>query len=170
MYFFYISPSIVEVQTLGAKVTEYNNVLAKSKELANQRDTVLTAYNSISETDVERLNKVIPDTFDAVVFANDINSIASRYGVSLKDFKVNEPTAQVRDQIINTQTNQLYKTVAVTLTVVGPYDGFVSFLKNVESSLRLVDVGSLSVKSATGPRATNGSLEYSLEVYTYSLR
>src|SRR3989344_6737957 len=146
LYFLYISPSIAEVESLSAKKAEYANVLAQSKELKNKRDSVLAAYNGISEEDLARLNKIIPSSFDGVVFANEVNTLASRYGLSVKSFQVNQPTADARAQIVTEQKKGSYQSVAVTLTVNGDYNQFIVFLKEMETSLRLIDVGSLGIK------------------------
>jgi len=157
-----------DIQTLSAKKAEYVNVLEKSKELKNKRDAVLTSYNSISEADVERLSKVIPYAFDPVLLANDINSIASRYGMDMKEFKVSESKAEIRGEVIIQEEEPLYKTTSVTVTISGGFDQFLKFLKDIESSLHLIDVRSLSIKAPL--TAQSGVLDYSLEMNTYSLR
>ncbi|MBI4155753.1 MAG: type 4a pilus biogenesis protein PilO [Candidatus Zambryskibacteria bacterium] len=167
MYFVYISPGFVEINTQRNKITEYINVLEKSKELKNKRDSVLTAYNNISEEDITRLNKIIPETFDAVLFANDINNLASRHNVTVKDIKINAPDSESR-VIPAESTDKLYKTTAVTLTLSGEYQQFIKFMADIETSLRLMDISSLTVKS--GGKSGSNLLDYSLEIYTYSLK
>ena len=166
-YFMYINPAFREINILREKMTEYTDVLEKSKELKNKRDSVLSAYNNISEEDITRLNKIIPETFDTVLLANDINDIASRYGLSVKDIRVNTPDSGSR-VVLAEPMNKLYKTTAVTFGLNGQYEQFVKFMKDIESSLRLLDVRSLTVKSSGKPGSN--SLDYSLAVYTYSLR
>ncbi len=166
LYFMYIGPSMADISALSAKKTEYDNVLQKSKELANKRDSVLAVYNGISADDLARLDKVIPETFDAVMFANDISGLTSKYGLSLKELKVNSPQAEVRSEIVTQSATQPYKVSSVNFSVTGSYTQFVSFLQDLESSLRLSDVANLSVK--TSQKSAN-TLEYSLDVLTYSL-
>lgn len=168
MYFFYISPTLGDIGALSAKKAEFMSVLQKSKELKNQRDAVLTAYNNISEDGVSRLNKVIPNKFDTVTMASDISGLASRYSLTVSDIKVNEPSSEVRGAVINTAKNQLYKTIVVNFVVHGSYDSFAKFLKDLESSLHLMDVKSLGIKEAG--KKNDNSLDYSVQLYTYSLR
>jgi hypothetical protein len=73
MYFFYIDSAIPEVQALREKKSNYEEVLKKSVELGALRDKILKDYGNISETNAEKLNKLVPVEFNAVLFANDIN-------------------------------------------------------------------------------------------------
>ena len=170
MYFLYVSPTMADIRLLSAKKSEYTNVLLKSKELAQKRDSMLSAYNSIREEDESRLSKVIPTTFDQVRLVNDINAMANRYGMKVLDFKVEESKAEIRSDIISQSKEELYKTIAVTFTTNGQYIEFIRFLRDLESSLRLIDVGSLSIKTDGGKSSGAHSLDYSIQIYTYSLR
>ncbi len=169
LYFMYISPTVLEVKELSATKAQYDNALAKSKELKDKRDAVLIEYNNISQDDVSKLNKIIPETFDGVLFANDINAIAVRYGLVVSDLNVNNQNTENRDMVI-AATNDPYKTSLVTMRLRGQYGQFVQFLRELETSLRLIDVTGLSIRDLTGQTSSNTALEYSLEVKTYSLR
>lgn len=170
MYFVYINPTITEVQTLSTNKTEYNNILEKIKELSEKRDAILIEYNSIPESDKARLNKIIPETFNPSLFANDINSMASQNGLSIREFKVNEPKTEVREAIINQPQPTGYKTTVIAIKLNGQYSQFVKFLSNLESDLHLIDVLSLLIKPVGSGKSSDTSLEYLLEVRTYSLR
>jgi len=75
-----------------------------------------------------------------------------------------------RDVMLTQKKEAPYKTAIVTFRLIGQYDKFIKFLTDVESSLRLIDVTKLSIKTVGGQRATDDSLEYSLEMNTYSLK
>src|SRR5258708_4312003 len=100
MYFLYISPTVAEIKALNLKKAEYNTALVSASELKAKRDQVLIDYNNISSGDIDRLNKIIPEQFNSVLFANDLNTVASSYGLLVKDFKADEPKADVRDLIV----------------------------------------------------------------------
>ncbi len=168
MYFMYISPTLADITALSSQKAQFSDILSKSKQLKNQRDAVLTSYNNIAEDDINRLNKIIPDKFDTVLLISDLNALASRYGLVMSNFKVDAPTASVRNTAVTRQKTDLYKTITVGFSVSGPYDAFVSFLKDAESSLRLMDITSLNIKSSS--QKGDSSLQYTLQLYTYSLR
>lgn len=174
IYFLYINPTISDISMLSVKKTEYESVLEKAKELKVKRDAAGNAYNNIPAEDISRLDKVIPNTFDSVLLANDINTMASKYAVVLKDFKTNESITGDAHDITETDqnNNNPYKTITITMRLVGQYEQFLLFLKDVELNLRLIDVGTLSIKPPASQKTGENSniLEYSLEVFTYSLK
>jgi Tfp pilus assembly protein PilO len=168
-YFLYISPMISEVKALALKKSEYNDVLNQAKELASKRDSLLTEYNNIPPEQIDRLKKIVPDTFSSDIFANNMNVLAAKYGIVIKEMKVSEPVVEVRDAILTESETSPFKTSVVTMKLSGNFDQFVKFLADVESSLRLIDLNSLSVTGATSKKSTDPE-EYTLEMNTYSLR
>ena len=170
MYFTYISPTALVVKELSLKKSNYYEVLLKSKELKAQRDDVLVDYNNISDSDINKLNKIISETFNSVLFANDINAMAGRNNLVVKDFKVDPQRTEDRELMFSQQKNNPYKTTVIIVKLVGQYSQFVRFLIDLELNLRLVDVVKLSIKTLGGPRSTDNSLEYLLEMNTFSLR
>lgn len=170
MYFFYIDTALPEVQTLRDKKAKYDEVIQKSVELGVLRDNILKEYSSVSPSDSDRLNKLIPMEFNAVIFANDINTMIENNNLSIKDFKTNPQRTEDRSLITGGDQDIPYVTNVVTFRVIGDYDKFVKFLKELESSLRLIDVVKLSIKSTAGTKSTDNFLEFSLEINTYSLR
>jgi Tfp pilus assembly protein PilO len=169
MYFLYISPTALEIKSLAVKKAEYDNVLEKAREIKAKRDAVLADYNSITEDEITRLNKIVPSNFDSVLFVNDLNAAAGKYGMVVQDYKTNEPEANNREGITE-PTSEVYRTTTVTFKLVGPYSQFIKFLNDIESSLRLIDLTSLAVAPIKDKNPRVDSLEYVLEVKTYSLR
>src|SRR3989344_5531491 len=88
----------------------------------------------------------------------------------VKALKVDEPKTDDRTSIIEQTENKLYKTTVITCRVIGQYGQFLKFLQDLESSLNLVDVTSLSMKTLGGQTTGNSSLEFLLEMKTYSLQ
>jgi Tfp pilus assembly protein PilO len=170
MYYFYISPTLGEVRALSLKKSEFNNVLEKTKELKVKRDSLLNDYGSIPPEEIERLNKVIPETFNSVIFANDVNNLASKYSMTLKEFKTSEPKIEVRDPSSIRDNNDPYKTTIVSMRISGTYENFISFLSDVETNLRLADVTNLGIQSGFSQKDKIQAMDFSLELNTYSLR
>jgi Tfp pilus assembly protein PilO len=170
MYFMYISPTANEVKILSRQKASYDEVLLKSKEVGALRDDVFAEYNNISEVNINKLSKIVPDTFNSVMFANDMNALASKSNLVVKDFNIDPQRTEDRSLLLSGAKPNPYKATVVTLRLVGQYSSFAKFLKNLETSLRLVDVSSLTIRTLGGQKSTDDSLEYSLEMYTYSLR
>jgi Tfp pilus assembly protein PilO len=170
IYFFYIGPTGSEVKTLMSEKNQYNEVLDGFTKLIKSRDNNNDIFLTINQSNIDRLNKLIPDEFNAVLFANELSFLASKYGMLVKDLKVNESKTDSRDAIINQEEVKPYKITVATFKVSGSYTQFKRFLNDLESSLRIIDVRSLSIKSIGGRNALDSVFDYSFEVTTYSLR
>lgn len=167
----YISPTISDIKALSAKKAEYENVLSKAKEISAQRDTILAEYNNIPEAQISKLNKIIPDSYDSVTFANDINNLALKNGLTIKSLKDSLTAPSDRNVVVvDSGTPSLFQTNRVTIVLSGGYDQFTSFLSNLETSLHLTDVSSLSVRAVQDAKSSVNSFEFKLEVLVYSLK
>ena len=162
-YYIYLSPSYTEVKNLTATKNSYNDILLKAKDIIQKRDSVLASYNSLPQEDNDRLRKFLPDKFDNALMANHINSMANKYGMIAQDILISQ-------QISADSSNSYgYKTHLVSFFVTGSYDNFISFLKDLEVNLNLVDITSLVVKS-DDKTAQGQNLQFSFEFKTYSLK
>ena len=179
LYFVYISPTWTGIAEQKIKRDEYLNVVSKSEELRAKRDEVLATYNSISESDIARLNKLVPAKFNDVLFLNDLNAMATRYSLAVSNVKIDVPkdNANISNSSAPVVSVGTYKTITVTLSLKGDYAEFGRFLRELESSLQLMDVASLSVKSSGGSSSGSGvqkvsdnSYEYVMEIHTYALK
>ena len=147
MYFMYIKPGVVEVKALTVKKEQLTNVLNSAQELSAKRDEILAKYNAIPQEDIDRLNKIIPATFESEVFVNDLNNLAVKNGLKMKSIKDETVKPDDRSAILDTTTTETYKTNSVSVTISGGYNQFLSFLSDIESNLHLIDIKSVSLKS-----------------------
>lgn len=170
MYFMYISPIFSDIMVEREKITEYEKVLSGTKELKVKRDNLTSSYNEITAENLALLNKLIPNKFDSAIFANDINGLVSRNALTLLDLKVDVARTRERNSSSDSESNNVYRVVTSTVKVTGSYDRFVRFLKDLESSLQLVDVTSLNIVTSSIVKSTDVKLEYTLEINTYSLQ
>lgn len=169
MYFVYISPTISDIKVKNIKKSEYENVISKVQEIKKMRETLSTRYNNITPENMDMLNKIIPEKFDSVVFAHNLNSMSSKYGMLIRDVKVNysAPRGDVAEAQI---AEKNYKTISAKVRLSGKYDQFLSFLKDLESSLGLMDVVDLNVRTLSNRRGEEANLDYNLEIHTYALQ
>jgi Tfp pilus assembly protein PilO len=168
VYFVYIKPMTVEIKINLAKKAEIEKVLNRVDEIKDKRDEVFSDYNSISETDLEKLKKILPEKINSVEIFNDLSVVALEYGLLVTEFKADENVSD-RNAVDETTTNAPYKKTKITFKIKGTYTEFTSFLKKVESSLRLMDIIFLSIKPGSG-ESVNIPLEYLIEANIYSLK
>ncbi len=176
VYFFYVSPQMTEVKSLIIEKDRRQEILDRSKELAQKRDSILADFSSIDEADIKKLDKIIPESFNPLTFVNDLSVLASGYGIGIKDYKVSNVPSQARDAAVTSENNSQYKTTIATVSFTGQYAQFVKFISTMETSLQLIDVNSLTVNSANAtpsqsgasPKPTDNQLQYVLQMNLYS--
>ncbi len=165
IYFTFTSGKIDELKEIRAVNAEYQKAIDNSANLIKVRDEVLKNYNSLTDLDKDRLNKIVPNNVDNVRLIIDVkDDIAARHGLFLKNIKTSSPAAPAGGGVANDPANQ-YGMVTLSFSVTSSYEKFVDFLKDLEASLRIMDVSKLSLK-------TNdvGTYDFDVEVKTYWLR
>ena len=160
----YIVPSYGEAQTLRAKNTEYETILANARKLEETRDDLLKKYNGFSSGDLERLETMLPQSPDNVKFILELSGLAERSGLLLQNVKVTDDVTDAKRG--ERKTEDPYGTVGLEFTIVGSYANFTNFLEGMESSLRLVDINKVSFVALDD----KVNYQYTVGVTTYWLK
>ncbi len=144
----------------------YDGALTKTREIETKRTGLLARYNAIPIEDRERIEKLLPDHIDSVRLIIDINNIASQYGMTLKNIALSESenTEALTGQGSIGPSGDQFKAVGLKFGVSGSYEDFRSFLADLEQSLRLVDIKTISFAAAKGE-----DYDYSVTISTYKL-
>jgi Tfp pilus assembly protein PilO len=164
LFFLYIDPEYVKLKELLEEQSQIDQALNRSKELQDERDKLLARYNTFPQTELDNLQKLLPDHLDNVRLILDLDSIASRYGMRVRGVSIEGDTSRTQRNELGPDTSA-YESVVMSFSVTGTYDTFRNFLSDLEKSLRLVDVVGLSF-SAT----PTGVYDYNLKVKTYWLK
>jgi len=154
IFFWYTKPAYDSSLALRAGIEQNNAALDKAAELQKLRQTLLSRFNTFDPTDLDRLQKLLPDHVDNVRLILDLDNLAERGGLALQNVDV----SSAQKQTAKSQTaigaigvsNQKYDSLTLTFSTIATYPDFIEFLKNLEASLRLVDLVSLSISSAGG--------------------
>jgi hypothetical protein len=184
IYFTFTRGKLAELQSIRAVNAEYQAAIDNSAKLLKVRTDVLNAYNSISEGDKERLNKLVPDNVDNVRLIIDVkDDIAARHGLFLKNIHTSSPdlpavggAAPTSPTTLPGSTNLApsgsgsaaaanFGVVTLSFGVSTTYEQFISLLKDLESSLRILDVSSLSISTNE-----SGTYDFSIDLKTYWLK
>lgn len=152
--------SVKELQSLA---NEYRNLLKNASATIDLRDDLFITYQSLPKADVDRLNKILPDNIDTVRLALDLDSMASRYGISIKNIR----TTIDKDvgRIVLPENGVKYDRATITFSFVSNYDNFKRLLTDIEKSLRIMDPRSVSFSVNE-----TGFYEYQVSVDTYWLK
>jgi Tfp pilus assembly protein PilO len=167
LFALYTDPAYQSTKEVKAQVDSYDNALTKSQELKKVRDQLLSKRNALRVEDLQKLEKVLPDNVDNIRLIIDIDDIAVRRGLLLKDIKlgaISNSTA-ARDPLAAGDSGTPVGSVTLTITVPATYEDFLTFLADLEHSLRVVDVEKISFTA--GDTTTS---DYSITIRTYWLR
>lgn len=161
VFFGFIDTKYNEISDLRNEAKLFEDALDNSKELQNVRDDLLAQYNALPTEDLERLEKILPNNVDNVRLVRDIDGIATNYGMSLRNVNVD-----VRDRTGGIDSGiSMIGSVDLSFSVTGSYAEFTSFLRDLERSLRVVDVINLSFAASE-----KNLYEYKLTIRTYWLK
>lgn len=163
LFFGYIDSTYDDVKVRMVEEQKFDDALDKSKELQTIRDNLLSRYNSFSTSDLNKLEKLLPDNVDNVRLTLDIDSMASVYGMRIRNVAVSQSSVAAEGSIGPSATP--YETVTLSFSVVSSYENLLRFLKDLEKSLRIVDVAKLSLVASAG-----SLYEYQVSVETYWLK
>lgn len=168
IFFMFINPVYNEVQALQVEIAENEETLKLAETLSSKRKELKDRYNIISDTDRKQLEKVLPDTVDNVRLLIDITSIASGdpndpndngYGITLTGFNITSTEEQqkevrvaksefegiIEDSELEYVDTSKVGVISLSFSVNTQYDVFNQFLKELEESMRIVDVRSISI-------------------------
>jgi Tfp pilus assembly protein PilO len=153
LFYMYVDPIYAQIKVLRAEEATLNTALSRALELQTTRDQLISRYNTFSPEDLARLDKLLPDHVDNVRLVLDMDSLASQYGMRVRNVaieKQEEKKKTTRTQAVGPD-ERMYESMVLSFTVTGDYSTFRSFLKDLEQSLRLVDVESVGfTASETG--------------------
>lgn len=167
LFVLYTNPTYQEIKGLVAIEASYDDALEKSAQLRQLRDKLLATRASFAETDVQKLSRVLPDNVDNIRLIIDINNIASRHRLTLSGVALGEAgsgAVQANTLSVGPSDSDTGE-VTVGFGVSATYDDFLSFLQDLEHSLRIVDVTKITFGGGNTSLST-----YAFEIRTYWLR
>ena len=150
----------VQMDTLSHIDQAKKNALA----LNEQRDKLINERKKISDIDLKRIEKMIPDSVENVGLIIEINNIALKNGMSfVKNPRLNEGATNAG--AASGPDASKYGSISMSFNVSGSYQQFQAFLKELESYIRLVDVTALSFASAK-----DNNYDFNITLQTYWLK
>lgn len=167
LFFLYTDPKYQEVKELRAQEAEYDQALTKSKELQEARNRLIARRNTFSPDDLRKLERLLPDNVDNIRLIIDIDTIAARYGLRIRNVSVSAPKSgrEERSEIAIGDSGDTIGSVELSFSVPARYEDFIRFLSDLERSIRVVDVNGISFSVGEGDL-----MQYSVTVKTYWLR
>lgn len=143
-----------DVAALRSEIGSYDNALSAAGAYSAKQNDLTAKRNAIPGDKLSRLASFLPDGVDNVRLILDLDALAARSGTRLSNFDVNtgsaaQPLKTAAGSAIPLATKGPVDSLDLSMTLVGTYDSFITFLSGVQQSLRLLDVTELSVKDST---------------------
>ncbi len=145
IFYINIQSQYADTLTLWADYNHYTKALSDADKQKDLGDQLKKERDSFTQTDIDNIGKLIPDTFDVTIFTAEMNTLSSAYGASVKNMKATAPAQQVASSGISVNQNP-YKTTQVSFDVDTTYENFTKFLVDIEKDLRIVDVTGVSFR------------------------
>jgi Tfp pilus assembly protein PilO len=158
IFYGYIKPEWATVGELKSQVTQYDTTLQQADDAIQKLVDDQAKIKSISASDLQRLNVLVPDSLNTINMIIDFSNISSNYGLSIKNIKI-VPGA-------NSSSKYHYNSAGLSFSVNSSYDNFKQFLNGIESSLHIIDVTSVSFT----PDAKSNLYNFSVTLNTYWLK
>jgi hypothetical protein len=183
IFFFFIDPQYKKVKNLQAEIVENKKILDIANKLNTKKQELNEKYNQISPEEKAELEKLLPDTVDNVRLIIDMNNIAEKFGIIIRDININskEGTTGETKKTVSQKSNfegvleensikyvdtSKIGVISFSFTVSAKYEVFLEFLKQLEESLRLVDIRNIEIS-----RPADGVFyDYRVTLDTYWLK
>ena len=171
VFFMYTQPTYDALQKTQTEIAQYDEALNKAAELRQVQQALLSRYNAFNTVDLDRLQKLIPDHVDNIALILDLNAIAMHYGMPLEnvDVAVVDPVSAKSASRVGVQDESAkkYDSITMKFSTRASYETFLKFMTDLESSLRLPDMQSLTVTSSSSGA---GVYSYQVILQTYWLK
>jgi Tfp pilus assembly protein PilO len=166
LFALWTNPAYQKVKGLQAQVSAFDDALNKAQALKARRDELLSKRNTFSTENIQKLERILPDNVDNIRFVIDINNIAARRNLSLKNVALGtiSDAKTNRSALAVGASGDPVGSAEISFSLTATYDEFLAFLQDLEHSLRIVDVEKISFKPGSSER-----YDFSLTIRTYWL-
>lgn len=153
----YVRPGWDTITERRVEIATVEDAITKTQDVIRLRDELVSKYNAVSQSDIERVRAFLPAGSDITGMLIDIDSLAKSAGVKLGSIGFQEAAGGA------TPVAGL-ETLALSIGVTGSYEAFQLFLEALERNLRLMDVVDISLGSGGGEK---DEYQFTLRVRTY---
>lgn len=191
LFFTVVNPMYSKAKKVKSDVSVYNTALTNATKLQKTRDDLVKNYHNVTDSDKIKLDHFLPNTVDNIQLILQIQNIATAHGLVLKNIKFDSAsdsgkTTENQNQAMpannvtanaatNAANNLPYGTFDISFSVDARYEDFISFLKDLETNIRLVNVKNISFnvpaptdKNTT--RSSGGEAPLDPSIFTYTLK
>lgn len=142
-----IRPAYTEAQRVKSELLSRQTLLENQKAAVEQVKALIDSYRG-EGTFVEAASFVLPNSKQEAEAVHQITQLASINALTLQTLAVSSPSVQNLGRNGISQDAGLAKPVGnlnIQMRVAGTYDSFKTFLENIETNIRIMDVRNMAV-------------------------
>ncbi len=162
----YIRPTIAEVRAVQDQIAIYENELTRVTDVNTRLSEHSSAINKIPLSDVQALERYLPNSLDEINIMRDLQAIAAETGVTVSsiDFSGDQSVAPPESEDSINQTLTGVESFSFSISGVSDYETLKNFLRALEVNNYQFSVNSLEVTPS------QGSLSFELNMLVYVLQ
>lgn len=164
--FLLIFPAFEKIRTLGAELKLEKESLDREKEAVEQLSVLEKEYLAVLE-ERKKIGDILPQDRDIPGLLVQLEAISSENGLVLEAVNFVEEKPKIflgEGEVLVTE----YKTLDVSLDLLGSYKAFKSFIKAVEENIRLMDIVSSDFAGeGEGGTVASNILSFNVKLKTY---
>lgn len=169
IFFAYVNPTWSgSIAVARDAIALDDSALAAAEEYAARQNELASERATLDPENLERLATLLPDSVDNVGLILDINALAARSGISLANIDVATVDGGAKSGApgaLPVITANPIGSINLSLTALGTFSAFQTFMDGIERSARLLDVQDIVVKGSD-----TGVYTYQVTLRLYWLR
>lgn len=155
-------PFWTEVSMKMEEKSKYQKTINDVNMINQKKDQILAQIKNMSEEEKQRIDTFMPSSLDFVKLTSDINDVGEKYGITVDRVTSVQKDNSVGNSISEAQPAKTYNTAAISLSFSSSYPNFLKFVTDLEKSLRMLDVKSVTINPTQG-----SSYDIRLDLDTY---
>ncbi len=164
VFFFFVDPQYKKIKQLNAEIEQNQKIITIANKLQSKKEELNDKFNQISQAEKAEIEKLLPDTVDNVRLIIDINNIAEQFGIVIRNISITSKEDSSAGESKKTLSSQKSNfegvleenslkyvdtskigVISFSFSVSAKYEVFIEFLKQLEESLRLVDIRNIEI-------------------------
>lgn len=189
LFFWYTNPNYQIAKASSATITGLDQTAQAAGNLSVLEQKIKDNYNALTAQQISSLQTLLPDNINTISLITEIDSIGAKHGITIQGISLTSQggsgaagagnSSTPSDTAVSTMSAAgnssgtavstsaaTYSTLPFTFSVTTSYANFISFLQDLERSLQLFDVNSITISGVTDK---SDVYTYKVGLQTYSL-
>jgi hypothetical protein len=148
LFFLYLKPSYATITNLRNQEKKTLDMVAQFVESAKELERLKSIYQDIKPQDMAKLESFLQEQYDPTEFVLYVHRIAENYGLTITNFDIKGTIPARSSSNQNDFNSDLFDTTTFSFNVSTSYKVFIALLKDLERSLKPLDITEISFTSS----------------------